>query len=236
MPPSWSAPDGRRGQTGSSGLRLGGALALVLVLVGLVAVSCSWLTAAVPEPLSSPSTTPQPSARLGVVSQPVRVRVPSLGIDLPVMSSARRNAWAPRGYPACDVALTWRRFDLPGEPGTTWVLAHAQEGMFLPLLIMSNATDGQGLLRRRIELQLRDGRLLTYRIFRVRQRAASSDMRIARQARGPREQRLILQTSTGPAGTDAKLQVAARLVAATRTDERPPRPRPRPCSQPRRPD
>ena len=83
---------------------------------------------------------------------------------------------------------------------------------------------------------VRDGRLLTYRAFRVRQRAASTDVRIAWQGRRRKEQRLVLQTSTGPAGTDAKLQVAARLVSATRTDARPPRAHPRPCSQPRRSD
>jgi hypothetical protein len=206
---------------------------VLLLVVGLLCVGCSWLGAALPEDLPEPTQAAPVRVRLDRPSQPVRIRVPSLGIDLPVISSARRIAWAPPGYPACDVALSWTRFDLPGAPGTTWVLAHAQVGMFLPLLTTSNTTNGRGLLRRRIELQLRDGRLLTYRVVRVRQRAASSDVRIAWQGRKAREHRLILQTSTGPAGTDAKLQVAARLVSATRTDARPPRPQPRPCLRPR---
>ena len=205
----------------------------IVFAVGFLVAGCAWLPFSLPSSLSGPSKRPVPTVRLDRPSQPVRIRVPSLGIDLPVLSSDRRIAWAPPGYPACDVALSWTRFGLPGEPGITWVLAHAQEGMFLPLLTVSNATDGQGLLSRRIDLQLADGRLLTYRVFRVRQRAAPSDVRIASQGRKPKEQRLVLQTSTGPAGTEAKLQVAARLVSATRTKERPPRPQPRPCSRPR---
>jgi hypothetical protein len=168
--------------------------------------------------------------RLDTPSQPVRIRIRSLGIDLPILSSARRAAWAPPGYPACDIALSWTRFDLPGEAGTTWILAHAQKGMFLPLLTTSNATDGEGLIGRRIELQLEDGRLMTYRAFRVRQRAASSDVRIATQGRRRGEHRLILQTSTGPVSTDPKLQVAARLVESARTNAAAPKPRPKRCS------
>jgi hypothetical protein len=204
---------------------------LVFVL-GFLVTGCAWLPIQLPSAIPGPTATPERTVRLDEPSQPVRIRVPSLGIDLPVLSSDRRIAWAPPGYPACDVALTWTRFGLPGEPGISWVLAHAQEGMFLPLLTVSNATDGEGLIGRRIFVQLADGRLLTYRVFRVRQRAAPADVRIASQGRGPKEHRLVLQTSTGPAGTEAKLQVAARLVSATRTREKPPRPRPRPCAQP----
>jgi hypothetical protein len=207
-------------------------LAVLAFVLGLLVTGCAWLPVHLPSAIPSPAVKPARTVRLDQPSQAVRIRVPSLGIDLPVLSSARRIAWAPPGYPACDVALTWTRFGLPGEPGIAWVLAHAQEGMFLPLLTVSNATDGKGLVGRRIFLQLADGRLLTYRVFRVRQRAAPADVRIASQGRGPKEHRLILQTSTGPAGTEAKLQVAARLVSATRTREKPPRPRPRPCAQP----
>lgn len=221
------------GRTGAGAEVRRGSLAATLLTIAIIVTGCAWLPIRLPDASPSPSPSPEPTVRLDRPSQPVRIRVTSLGIDLPVLSSDRRIAWAPPGYPACDVALSWTRFGLPGEPGIAWVLAHAQEGMFLPLLTVSNATNGKGLLRRRIELQLADGRLLTYRVFRIRQRAAPSDVRIASQGRGPKEHRLVLQTSTGPAGTEAKLQVAARLVSATRTKERAPRPDPRPCSQPR---
>jgi hypothetical protein len=201
--------------------------ALLGTCLALAITGCSQLETLLP----SPSLTTTPSAapvRLDVPSRPVRIRIPSLHIDLPVIPFARRIPGSTPGYPACDVALYWDRFDLPGEPGTTWILAHAQEGMFLPLLMTSNATNGRGLLDRNVEVQLRDGRLLAYRTFRVRTRAASPDVRIAWQGRRKGEQRLVLQTSTGQ-GDAPKLQVAARLVGAVRTDAKPPHARPRPC-------
>jgi hypothetical protein len=162
----------------------------------------------------------------------VRVRIPYAGVDLPVISSERTLPGNPRGYPLCDVAQYWTRFDLPGEPGTTWLLAHAQPGMFLPLYELTYlGDDPDQLVGKLVKLQLRDKRLLTYRITEVRPAASSVDVSIARRPNG-RQQRLVLQTSTGPAGTDAKLQVAAKLIDAEWTDEPRPDPQPRVCWQP----
>jgi hypothetical protein len=161
---------------------------------------------------------------------PVRIRVPDLGIDLPVVSSERNVPGNDRDYPLCDVAQYWTIYDLPGAPGTTWIYAHAQPGMFLPLFLSANATSGSGLLGRVITLQLGDGRLLRYRVDEVRQHAYNR--RIALRDR-PGQHLLVLQTSEGPPGTIPKLQVAARLVGAGWTDEKPPKPQPRPCWQPR---
>jgi hypothetical protein len=172
----------------------------------------------------------QDTPRLDGPSVPVRIQVPSIGVDLPIVSSELRVRGNPRGYPLCDVAQYWTIYDLPGAPGTTWIYAHAQPGMFLPILEDTLATDGRGLIGELVTLQLRDGRVLRYRIDEVRQHALNR--RIARRDR-PGEQRLVLQTSEGPPGTVPKLQVAARLSGATTTDERAPRARPRACSQPR---
>ena len=106
-------------------------------------------------------------------SRPVRVRVPSLGIDLPIIWDGRKVRGASSGAVPCDVALTWSPFDLPGAPGTSWVLAHAQAGMFLPLLETLNAEGKGALLGRTVELQLRDGRVFTYRTYRVNPRATN---------------------------------------------------------------
>lgn len=161
-------------------------------------------------------------------SRPVRIRIPALGIDLPVISDERRVQGSTPGYPACDVALYWSYFDLPGAPGTTWILAHAQRGMFLPLLEAVQARGSRSLTGQRVEVQLRDGRLLTYRTYKVKPRASTFDLRIATQGRRRGEQRLVLQTSTG-VGSAPKLQVAARLVDVSTTDEPRPEPRPRAC-------
>ena len=163
-------------------------------------------------------------------SAPVRITVPSLGIDLPVVSSERTVPGNVDDYPLCDVAQYWTRYDLPGAPGTTWIYAHAQPGMFLPLLLEAEATSGEGLLGQMVTLQLKDGRLLRYRIVEVRQHAYNR--RLALRAR-PSQQRLILQTSEGPPGTIPKLQVAANLIGATYTDEAAPKAQPRACWQPR---
>lgn len=176
--------------------------------------------------------------RLDKPSVPVRIQVPSLGIDLPVMSSNETLPGNPRlsgdvpFYPLCDVAQHWVIYDLPGAPGTAWIYAHAQPGMFLPLLDEAVATDGDGLLGRDVEVQLRDGRVLVYRISDVRQH--STDRTIAARDR-PGGQRLVLQTSEGPPGTIPKLMMAARLVNARFTDEPAPEPRPRVCSDAPRP-
>jgi hypothetical protein len=161
---------------------------------------------------------------------PVRVTVPSLGIDLPVVSSERNVPGNVRDYPLCDVAQYWTRYDLPGAPGTTWIYAHAQPGMFLPMLLEAEATSGEGLLGQMVTVQLKDGRLLRYRIVEVKQHAYNR--RLALRAR-PGQQRLILQTSEGPPGTIPKLQVAANLIGATYTDEAAPKAQPRACWQPR---
>jgi hypothetical protein len=167
---------------------------------------------------------------LGVVldkpSRPVRVQVPSLRIDLPVIADSRKVPGSSPGYPACDVALSWSAFDRPGKPGTAWVLAHAQEGMFLPLLETLRAKGKEALLGREVQLQLRDGRVLTYRTYRANARATNTN--IGFKGRKDDEHRLVLQTSTG-FGSDPKLLVAARLVDVSTTNEPRPKPKPRAC-------
>lgn len=202
--------------------------ALLLVLTGML------LPAAMPrDSLRSEAVLAQSaSTRLDKPSVPVRVQMPSLDIDLPVISSRATLSGNPPGYPLCDVAQYWTIYDLPGAPGTAWIYAHAQPGMFLPLLEEAVATNGRGLLNRDVEVQLRDGRLLIYRVSEVRQH--SVDRTIAERRR-PGAHRLILQTSEGPPGTIPKLMVAARLIRARITDEPAPEARPRLCSDAPRP-
>ncbi len=164
--------------------------------------------------------------RLDKGSRPVRVRVPSLGIDLPVVWDGRKIPGGSPGYPACDVAEYWSAFGEPGEPGTTWILAHAQRGMFLPLLTTLNTKGKDALLGRKVQVQLRDGRLLTYRTYKANANATNTKIGTRNLKKG--EHRLVLQTSTG-VGSDPKLLVAARLVGATTTDEPRPKPSPRAC-------
>jgi hypothetical protein len=197
---------------------------LLLALSGCVLVATE-------SSISTPSPTPHTAkVRLDKPSLPVRIRVPAAGIDLPVVSSDRKVRGNPPGATPCDVALRWTKYDRPGEPGTTWIYGHAQAGMFLPLFEISERTAGKGLIGKVAELQLRDGRLLTYRITEVRERAQREG--IAVQGRKRKEQRLVLQTSTGPKGTKPKLLVAAKLIDAEKTTEKAPKARPRACWRP----
>ena len=184
--------------------------------------------AATDEPSASAKERPVP---LDEGSRPVRVRLPDLAVDLPVVWSGRKVAGNANDYPLCDVAqyLVDESLDLrlPGTPGTSWIYGHAQPGMFLPLTESYFENGRRGLLGRLIKLQLRDGRLLTYRISEV---DVAFDYGIAERP-NKRQQRLVLQTSTGSTGASPRLMVAGRLVDWEWTDEPRPEPDPRPCWQ-----
>ena len=174
---------------------------------------------------SSPPETPAPEP--GERTFATRIKVPALGIDLPVVTGDLALPGNTDDYPPCDVALYLPEFAQPGEPGTTYVYAHAQRGMFLPLLRASEINDGAQLIGRLIEVYTSADEMHLYEIVRVKRHA--TDLSLAYEA-GDDEQ-LILQTSEGPAGTVPKLQVAARPVSVTRaaTTEAQPSPQPRVC-------
>ncbi len=201
------------------------ATAMALVLPATMALAQDELS---PTPSASPTERAVP---LDEGSRPVRVRVPYFDVDLPVVWSGRRVAGNPAGYPLCDVAqyLVDEELELrlPGTPGTSWIYGHAQPGMFLPLTESYFENGRRELLGRLIRLQLRDGRLLTYRITQV---DVSFDYGLAERP-NQRQHRLVLQTSTGSTGASPRLMVAGRLVDSEWTDEPRPEPNPRACWQ-----
>lgn len=189
-----------------------------------------------PVPLTSPSPSPRPTdpveaPRSPEPADPVgfasRIRIASLGIDLPVVSGDLVVRGNRDLYPLCDVAMYTPEFVQPGEPGATYIYAHAQRGMFAPLLKASQVNDGRQMLGALVEVYTTENELHLYEISRVKRHA--TDLSITNV--GPGEHILVLQTSEGPTGTIPKLQVAARplsVVPASRSDANP-RPRPRVC-------
>ncbi len=170
----------------------------------------------------APSTSPGGSVASRIV-------IGSLGIDLPIISGAIRVPGpGPDDYPPCDVALYLPEFVQPGERGTTYVYAHAREGMFLPLLRGSEAADGEALLGMLVQVYTTDGREHVYAITRVKRHALDLSLALDIPARA---QGLVLQTSEGPAGTAEKLQVLAEPVATLDAGNQDvaPSPRPRSC-------
>lgn len=149
-----------------------------------------------------------------------------MGIDLPVISG---DVQPPPSYPFCDVASYVTRFSQPFEDGVTYISAHAQPGMFLPLLEASTRDDGSELIGQEVVVYTSDGRQFSYRIERVVRHA--TDYSVLRDL-DLADQTLILQTSEGPDGTVEKLQVVATLEAESSVPmaEANPEPRPRDCA------
>jgi hypothetical protein len=153
---------------------------------------------------------PSPSAGQDPDAVATRVVIRSLGIDLPVVSGAVGSpGQGPDGYPPCDVAMYLPDYVQPGQRGTTYLYAHARDGMFLPLLRGSERNDGADLLGTLVEVYTSDGRQHVYTISRVKRHAL--DFSLAQDI-PRRSRRLVLQTSEGPRGTVPKLQVLAEPV------------------------
>lgn len=166
-----------------------------------------------PGPEASVQRTPGPPVpRVPPLQPPAyasRVVVEGLDIDLPVISG---DLQPPPSYPLCDVAAYVTRFGQPYETGVTYISAHAQRGMFAPLLAASERADGAELIGMAVQVYVNDGRQFDYRIERVVRHAVD----YAVLAELPLdEQLLILQTSEGPDGTIEKLQVIAAFESET---------------------
>ena len=127
-----------------------------------------------------------------------RIVIASRHIDLPIISRDRRvKGQGPDKYPPCDVALYHTAFEQPGEAGTTYIYAHAREGMFLPLLMASTRRNGAVAHRGAGPGLHQRPREYVYQIIRVKRHAL--DFSLALDA--PRNaHQLILQTSEGRGG------------------------------------
>lgn len=180
-----------------------------------------------PRQTASPGPTPTPSADPGVQALASRIRIPSLHIDLPVVPSDLVVPGNVDLYPLCDVAMFARDFVQPDEEGATYIYAHAQRGMFAPLLKASEINDGASMIGALIEVFTSDNQLHLYELYQVKRHA--TDLSLANPP--PGTHMLVLQTSEGVSGTIPKLQVAARplsVVPANPTEANP-MPVPRVC-------
>lgn len=190
-------------------------------------------------PTTTPQQTPGPSSSTGPGRTPgptpapvavaTRVVIPSLEIDLPIISRDLKVAGqGPNQYPPCDVALYHTAFGQPGEPGTVYLYGHAREGMFLPLLTESQRHDGASLIGSLAVVYTDDDKRYVYEIVKVKRHAV--DFSIADNP-PTEESQLVLQTSEGPRGTVPKLQVLAELRDVLPADDKAahPKAKPRPC-------
>jgi hypothetical protein len=132
-----------------------------------------------------------------------RVRVAALKIDLPVI----RSAAVP-----CGVALEYedRALGEPGQARATYLYAHAQAGMFLPLLTQSQSAGGKKMLGMIVEVWTNDDQRFLYTITKVIRHVPFDTAFDAPFA--VRTDEVWLQTSEGK-GTDPKLQVVADFLS-----------------------
>jgi sortase (surface protein transpeptidase) len=148
-----------------------------------------------------------------------KIRIPDYGINLAVVKG-------PNGYPYCGVAMYMRNLYQPGEPGITYIYAHARKGMFLPLLNASKHNNGAGMIGKLVYVYNSKSVRYTYRITKVRRhvRDISAALKVT-------SERLWLQTSEGPNSSYPKLIVVAQRIATATVDydAAHPKARPRRC-------
>lgn len=186
-----------------------------LATVGAVALLGILLLAqGVPGPTGAPATTPEASLATsapptpGVTVTPTpnalrpipegfRVRVPRLGIDLPIAEGIIQRdveqQQTPEGW-----AFHLPGTAIPGHIGNTYIYSHARTGMFLSLW---NARVGD-----EVTITTPDGTAIVYVVSEVRPRVAPTDISVAQPSS---DQRLTLQTSTGPSPGDPRFVVIA---------------------------
>jgi sortase (surface protein transpeptidase) len=196
------------------GVALGLALSVVLVSP----------PATIPETTSSSDVVVLPS-RIAPTAQPTaapvaelptskpitivgsRIAVPRLGIDLPLELGEIARDVPREGYAGAtpeNVAFVFPSSRLPGEGGNTYIYAHARVGMFLSLW---GAKLGDEVVIYRPD----DGGRRSYRVALIAPRVNPTD---AHWLDPNGEERLTLQTSTGPNPTDPRFIVVAYPEAA----------------------
>ena len=143
--------------------------------------------------------------------------IESEGIDLPIVSRELRVPdQGPDRYPPCDVAVYHTAFQQPGEDGSTYIYAHARDGMFLPLLTAAERRDGASLIGDLVQVYTDDDREYVYEITLVKRHAI--DFSLAEDV-PPGVSQLVLQTSEGPPGTLPKLQILAEPIDVLRASQ-----------------
>jgi hypothetical protein len=148
-----------------------------------------------------------------------RIVIKRLDIDLPVMLQTSDYG----EYPLCDVAMYLAPLGQPGQGRATYIYAHAQAGMFLPLLEESKRNNGKRMLGMTVEVYTSDDWKFLYTITEVRRHTLDLEDAINADT-----ERIWLQTSEGPRGTLPKLQVVGDFLSAERADPKAAHPEARP--------
>jgi hypothetical protein len=173
---------------------------------------------------ASPSLGASPSATPPADRVATRVVVEALDIDLPVIKP-RGGATA---YPQCDVAMYIQELSQPGQGRSTYLYAHARDGMFGPIYeraILKKSGGPKSMVGMIVQVYTSDDRVFEYAIAEVRLHQLTLD-----DAVNATTEELWLQTSEGPKGTPGKTQLLATLLVSLPADHKAAHPTPHPVS------
>jgi hypothetical protein len=175
-----------------------------------------------PPPPTSPSTG-DPSPTVPAERVATRVRVAALGIDLPVIAQPD-----PTVVP-CGVAMYLGEMSQPGANRATYLYAHAQRGMFLPILDASKVNNGFRMIGMIVEVYTSDDKLYLYEVTKVI-RHVPFDTGLDDALAATTDQ-VWLQTSEGIGTKFPKLQLLAEPLSNGPADpaKAHPTPKPRAC-------
>ncbi len=140
---------------------------------------------------------PTPVPTIGPIPDGYRIQVPRLGIDLPIAEGNIEvdvvRQQTPEGF-----AFHFPGTAIPGTFGNSYLYAHARTGMFLSLW---NARVGD-----QVTIRTPDGVELKFVVTEVHPRVPPADTSWLQPAG---DERLTLQTSTGPNSGDPRFVVIA---------------------------
>jgi sortase (surface protein transpeptidase) len=147
--------------------------------------------------LASASDSPTPVPTVGPIPDGYRIRLPRLGIDLPIAEGDVERDVIVQQTPE-NFAFHFPGTAIPGTFGNSYIYAHARRGMFLSLW---NARVGD-----QVSIATPTGIELKFVVTAVHPRIPPEDTSWIQPAG---DERLTLQTSTGPNREDPRFVVIA---------------------------
>jgi LPXTG-site transpeptidase (sortase) family protein len=145
----------------------------------------------------SPIGAPTPLPTIGPIPDGYRIRMPRLGIDLPIAEGDLVRDTVDQQTPE-NFAFHFPGTAIPGAAGNSYIYAHARRGMFLSLW---NARVGD-----QVSITTPVGVELKFVVTEVHPRVPPADTSWLQPSDG---ERLTLQTSTGPNREDPRFVVVA---------------------------
>jgi LPXTG-site transpeptidase (sortase) family protein len=148
-------------------------------------------------PVSSPISTPPSAATIGPIPDGYRIQMPRLGIDLPIAEGDLYRDTVQQQTPE-NFAFHFPGTAIPGTIGNSYLYAHARRGMFLSLW---DASVGD-----QVTITTPAGVELKFKVTEIPGRVPPEDTSWLKPSP---DERLTLQTSTGPNREDPRFVVIA---------------------------